>query len=59
MSTEKEVTKEEIFKAIGHLDEATKTMQEDYERSFENEEQVVGFLTILGRIVRGIFERKL
>lgn len=58
MSDEKEATKEEVFKAIGHLDEATKTMQEEYERSFENDEQVVGFLTILGRVVRGIFERK-
>ncbi len=57
MSDEKHATKEEVFKAIGHLDEATEVMKQEIERSSENEEEIVGFFTLLGRIIKGVLMR--
>lgn len=55
MNSEHKVSDEDVFKAIGHLDEATEVMKREAERSAQDEEQVVGFFTILGRILKGIF----
>ena len=57
MSDQTEVTEKEVFKAIGHLDEATETMKREALESKNNEEEIVGLITIIGRIIRGIFER--
>lgn len=57
MSDEKQVTKEEVFKAIGHLDEATEVMKREIEHNIENEEEIVGFFTLLGRIIKGVLMR--
>lgn len=55
MSDEKEVIKGEIYKAIGHLDEATEVMKRELEESSKNEEEIVGFFTVVGRILKNIF----
>lgn len=57
MSDEKQVTESEVFKAIGHLDEATEIMKREIEQNSEDEEEVVSFFTTLGRIIRDVFMR--
>lgn len=57
MSDEKQVTESEVFKAIGHLDEATEIMKREIEQNSDDEEEVVSFFTTLGRIIRDVFMR--
>ena len=57
MSDENNVTKDEVFKAIGHLDQATEVMKREMEHATENEEEIVSFFTLLGRILKSILVR--
>ncbi|NUN07305.1 MAG: hypothetical protein HUU57_16295 [Bdellovibrio sp.] len=58
MSTDQEqVTESDVFKAIGHLEEATKTMVDDAAAVTEDEEKIAGFLAFVGRIIKHILER--
>lgn len=57
MPTEQDIVNEsDVFKAIGHLDEATKTMTSDAAASAEDQEEIIGFFTLVGRILKHIFE---
>lgn len=57
MSDENKSTGEEVFKAIGRLDEATEGMRQKAEQSSEEEERIVGFFTLLGRIIKAVLAR--
>lgn len=57
MSDEKQPTKADVYKAIGQLEESTNTMKQEIENSNENEERIVSFFTLVGRIIKGILMR--
>lgn len=52
-----QVNEAEVFKAIGHLEEATKTMTSEAIAEAEDEEKIVGFFTILGKVIKHFLER--
>lgn len=56
MSIDETVQSSDVFKAIGQLEEATNAMVDDSVVASENEKAIVSFLSILGRIIRNIFE---
>lgn len=57
MSTEtNSINESDVFKAIGHLDEATQEMASDAVKSDDESEEIVGILTIIGRVIKNIFE---
>lgn len=45
-----------VFEEIGKLDAETKGLEEQFENCDEQEDAVVGFLGILGRVLKQIFE---
>lgn len=58
MSTEQfPVNETDVYKAIGHLEEATKAMTSDAVAHGEDEEEIIGFFTMLGQIIKQIVTR--
>ena len=57
MPDEKPVTEGDVYKAIGHLDEATKVLREEAKDAARDQDQVIGFFTALGRILKAVFEK--
>ena len=45
-----------VFEDIGRLDSETTSLQEEFENCDNKEEAVVGFLGILGKVLRHIFD---
>lgn len=53
----KNVTDEEVYKAIGHLDSATEVMQHNQEIEMENEDQTVSVISFIGRVLKALISK--
>ncbi len=57
MNSENKVTDDEIYKAIGHLEEATEVMQMNHDSVIENEKQALNILSAIGRIIESLITK--
>lgn len=57
MNSENKVSDVDIYKAIGQLDEATEVMRQNHEVDYKSEDQVVGLISFLGRIVKALIAK--
>lgn len=57
MKPEDKVTDVDVYKAIGHLDKATEMMRHNHEIEDKTEDQVVGVISFLGRIIKALIAK--
>lgn len=57
MGDVKNVTDEEVYKAIGHLDSATEVMQHNHEIDSKNEDQVLTVISFIGQIIKALIAK--
>ena len=55
MPTDQQVSDSDVFKAIGHLEEATKSMQIAADHDVKDSEEIIGFFATIGKIIKEIF----
>jgi hypothetical protein len=57
MKSENKVTDVDVYKAIGHLDEATEVMQHNHDIGDKSEEEVIGIFSFIGRIIKALIAK--
>ncbi len=57
MNSESKITDVDVYKAIGHLDEATEVMEKNHETEDKNEDQVISVLSFLGRVIKALITK--
>lgn len=57
MNEVNKVTDVDIYKAIGHLDEATEVMQQNQDTDSKNEEQFIGIISFIGRVIKALISK--
>jgi len=57
MSNNNQNSQEEVFKSIGRLDEATHAMENDIKNAHKEEDQIISFFTVVGKIIKEIIAK--